>query len=220
MNIARRFTATAFAAGLAFASPAGAQITFTGYTNGCFYATVVCAPATLPGNSTASIQSLVYRNSTFSVTTSGGIAQVGNAPANPNFNNFGSFSLPSVTIDHGYNGEFFALNIFFTAPSSTLPTNINMLATLSGALSNNAGGLTVDFDNSPQMFTWDGGAFTLEIADLNLTNTVNGTTVALTGHLNLVESTVPEPGTYVLMASGLVGMAVMSRRRQAQSRAL
>lgn len=219
MNIARRLSAAAVAAGLAFASPASAQVTFTGYTNGCFYTVVACTPALTPGNSTASLASLTYRNSTFSVTTANGIAQIGNAPNNPNVNNLGSFTLPNITANEVYAGDFFLLNIFFTAPSSAMPTNVNLLATLSGTLVNSTGGLTVDFNNAEQLFSWDGGTFSLEVADLNLTNTVNGTTVAVTGNLNAVESTVPEPGTYVLMASGLVGMAVMSRRRRALSRA-
>ena len=112
-----------------------------------------------------------------------------------------------------HHDQRFVLNVFFTAPASVLPSNTTFLATISGvATTSNAGGVTINFDNYPKMFTFGGGTFTLEVADVNLSNSLMATTVAVTG--NLVATTVPEPGTYLLMASGLAGLGIMARRRR------
>ena len=213
MNIVARLTSAAVAASFALALPASAQITFTGYTNACLYTGVVpCAPETTPGARTDVHGPLTYTNSTFSVTTAGGSAQIGDAPAAVNVNNLGSFTLPNDVTSTSFNGQSFALNVFFTAPASVVPSNTSFLATLTGTVVGNTGGVTINFDNTPKMFSWSGGTFTLEVADLNITNTLAGTTVAVTG--NLIATTVPEPGTYLLMASGLAGLGMMARRRR------
>ncbi len=212
MNIAARLTSAAVAASLVFALPASAQITFTGYTNGCFYSGAACVPETTAGARTDMFGPLTYSNSTFSVTTAGGSAQIGDSPALMNVNNLGSFTLPTNPANTTFVGQSFALNVFFTAPASVVPSNTTFMAALTGTVTGNTGGATINFDNSPKMFSWDGGTFTLEVADVNITNTLGGTTVAVTG--NLIATTVPEPGTYLLMASGLAGLGMMYRRRR------
>ena len=215
MNIAARLTSAAVAS-LALAMPASAQLTFTGYTNACFYTGVVaCTPENTNIGTTDVSGPLVYRNSTFSVTTAGGSAQIGNSPATPNVNNLGSFTLPNDVSVTNFANQSFLLNVFFTAPASVLPTNTTFMALLSGTVDGNTGGVTINFDNNPKMFTYAGGTFTLEVADVFLTNTVLGTTVAVTGNLVASPSTtVPEPSTYILMASGLAGLGVVARRRR------
>lgn len=212
MNIVARLTSAAVAASFALAAPASAQLVFTGYTNACFYSGAPCTPESTNTNTTDVTGPLVYRNSTFSVTTAGGQAQIGNAPALPNVNNLGSFTLPTDVSVTNFAGQSFALNVFFTAPASVVPTNTTFMAALSGTISGNTGGVTINFDNTPKMFTFAGGTFTLEVADVFLTNTIAGTTVAVTG--NLVATTVPEPSTYILMASGLAGLGIVARRRR------
>lgn len=214
MNIAARLTSAAIAASFALAVPASAQLVFEGYTNGCFYTgVVVCTPEITPGVRTDVSGPLTYTNSTFSVTTAAGAAAIGSSPGTPNTHNLGSFSLPTDFATTVFNGQSFALNVFFTSPASVVPTNSSFLATLTGtATTTSTGGVTVNFDNSPKMFSFSGGTFTLEVADVNLTNSQLGTTVAVTG--NLIATTVPEPGTYLLMASGLAGLGIMARRRR------
>lgn len=84
MHIASRLTAVATAATLAFAVPASAQITFTGFTNGCFYTVSACTPETTAGASTDVIGPLTYTNSTFSVASFAAVAAIGETAATPN----------------------------------------------------------------------------------------------------------------------------------------
>lgn len=210
-----RMSAAALAAAV-LASTASAQVTFTGYTNGCFYTgAVACAPEITPGARTDVLGPLSYANSTFNVVSTAGSAAIGEAVATPNLNNLGSFSLPFGPSAFNFAGNSFALNVFFTAPAGVAPTNLNYLATLTGSVSDNAGGLFVDFDNTPQTFTYTGGSFTLRVNDVSMTNTGAGVNaVPVTGFVTLTSSTVPEPGTYALMAAGLAGLFVTARRRR------
>ncbi len=214
MKLVAKMTQAAVAATLAFAVPASAQ-TFTGYTNGCFYTTpgVACSPETTAGARTDVFGPLTYTNSTFNVTTAGGFAAIGNDVASPNINNLGSFSLPTgFTGTQDFGSQNFMLNVFFTAPAGVTPTNQNFMATLFGTVTGNAGGLQVNFDNTPKMFSFTGGSFMLSVADVNLTNTAAGTSIAVSGALT--SQVVPEPSTYLLMASGLAGIMIMARRRR------
>ena len=213
MNIAARFTYAALAASVALATPVAAQITFTGYTNACFYTGVVaCVPETVSGVAIDVAGALIYTNSTFSVTTAGGSAPIGNAPAAPNINNLGSFTFPNDVPTFNFADQRFALSVFFTLPAGVVPPATTFTALLSGQVMGNTGGATITFDNPLQMFAFPGGSFTLKVTDVNLTNTVLGTTAAVTG--NLIATVIPEPGTYLLMASGLAGLGIMYRRRR------
>jgi hypothetical protein len=216
MHALVRLSAAAVAA-VVLANPASAQISFTGYTNGCFYLTggPACSPETTPGTRTDVLGPLTYTNSTFNVTSSGGVAAIGEVPATPNVNNLGSISLPANSPVFNFNGNSFALNVFFTSPAGTSPTNTTFLATLTGNVIDNSGGVFFDFNNTPQNFTYNGGTFTLQVNDVSLTNTGGVNTVPLSGFINVsATTTVPEPGTYALMAAGLAGLFVTARRRR------
>jgi hypothetical protein len=215
MNTVARLSAAAIAA-LALAAPAQAQVMFTGYTNGCFYVgAVACSPETTPGARTDALGPLNYTNSTFSVMSTAGTAAIGEVVATPNLNNLGSFSLPVGPSAFNFVGNSFALNVFFTAPAGVSPTNTNYLAVLTGSVSDNAGGLFVDFDNTPTVFTYTGGSFTLRVNDVSLTNTgASVNAVPVTGFVTLTSTTVPEPSTYALMSAGLAGLFFAAKRRR------
>lgn len=207
-----RWSAAVFAAAV-LASPASAQVTFSGFTNGCFYVGMVaCAPELTPGERTDALGPLTYTNSTFSVMSTAGAAAIGEAPGTPNVNNLGSLTFPAGANPFAFTGNRFALNVMFTAPTGTTPSNWNYLAELSGAVVDNSGGVLLDFDNAPQLFTYDGGSFTFRVNDVSLTNTGGENAIALSGFITV--STVPEPGTVALLGGGLAALLLVTARRR------
>ena len=213
--VSRLSSAAMVAATLAFAAPAHAQVTFTGFTNGCFSLTT-CVPGTTSGNTTDTYGNLTYRTATFDGTTSNidGFLGLGDAPGNPNIGNLGSFSLANG--DFNYNPGNFVLRVTFTAPAGVAPSSQLFTADILGSVTGTNGGVQIDFDNNPLVFTYTGGTFTFQLNDVALIrNAASGTTsdVALTGFIR-TSSVVPEPGTYMLMATGLVGLGLVSYRRR------
>src|SRR5689334_9653 len=124
------------------------EVYLAGFTNGCFGA--ACAPG-----ATATSGGLTFSNSTFSGTTANGFRGLGGNP-NPgsNFNNLGSISLS--TAPQTYNTPF-TLQITFTAPQGITGSNsATFTATITGTVrSDNTGGIFVDFNNTPLLFTWN-----------------------------------------------------------------
>jgi hypothetical protein len=198
------------------------EVFIAGFTNGCFGAG--CTPGT-----SASIPGATYSNATFSGTTANGFRGLGgNANPGANVNNLGSLTLS--TAPNTFN-TLFLMQVTFTAPQGINGSNsANFIATVTGTVrAADDGGIFMDFDNTPQLFTFNDatcgattvpgqqttcgtGSFSFSVNDLALDP---GQTVSLTGQITGAQQTaVPEPATLFLLGSGVMGVAGAVRKRR------
>ena len=203
----------AVAVGLVLATPANA-VQFVGFTNGCFGA--ACAPTAdiTPSTITLGTTGLTYTNSTFDVSSSGGIANIGTAPASPNVDNLGSFTITSATND--YSGQHFSLLVSFSLPTGVSPTSATFTDLITGSVTQGTpgGGVFITFTSPPQTFTFDGGAFSLFVNNVSLTApaTEGSDSVPLTG--TILVTAVPEAATWAMMLLGFLGVGFVAYRRK------
>jgi len=180
-----------------------AQLYFQGTSTGCFFPVAgACA-----GSAGTAWMGLSFTGGVFQGTT---------APPQNNLNvggtatrNFGNLAVSGTPFN--YVDVPFLLMISFSAPSGVSPSAIYAASLYGSVRMADWGGVTLDFDNTPKVFSWnngtESGTFTLSVNDVDVTA---GSDAYLTG--KIVAS--PEPGTMLLVASGFAGLVPAYRRRR------
>ena len=189
----------AIAAGALAATPAAAQVQFTGTTQGCF------GGGCTPGVGPTVDSGLTYTAGGFNQTSDNtGYLSIGDI-----LNNLGSFTLAPADGMHSYAGDHFALQINFTQPGFA---NSLYSALLQGTVTDTNGSVSVNFqDPLTQLVSSTGGMFTVTVPTF-VGLTPNNTPVWVSAKF---QAAVPEPATWgmMLLGFGAMGMAMRRRRR-------
>lgn len=215
-NVATKFVTAIGAIALVAGQAAAQTVGFAGYTNGSFNA--VATPDQNSFQWTTG-GGLTYENSTFSGATAGGFAAIGNdanAMGVMELDNLGAFYLTNNPFT--YTAHTFNLRVVFTAPGAS---NQTFAAALQGAVTvDGTGGVFINFDNAPQTFAYSGvngsGTVSLSVNDLSIIAPAAGEfrIGVVSGNLTATSSVVPEPSTYLLLATGMGALGLVARRRR------
>ena len=186
------------------ATTADAQtVFFSGYTNGCFGCGT---PTQDAGLQDASVGNLTFENALFEGSTVDGFLGIGsnaNAAGVQDLQNFGGLYLGSGAFN--YNGQAFSLLVSLIEPGTH--SELYTIA-LSGRISATAGGgVKFDFDNNLRAFTIDDRGYRMYVDDVTV---FDGEDAPITGGFYAT----PEPVSLALMGTGLLGLAVVRRRRR------
>ena len=185
---------------------------FVGSTGGCFGSPCLTGSPTAsivgtPSNGSSTGATLEFNSGNFSVTDSNGIAPIGSG--NPPTDTLGLFSLTGGTGTGTFDTPF-TLFVNFTLPLGTSGNGTFFSAITGSVTDGTAGGVDIDFDNTPHLFTSAAGPFTLAVRDLSVTN--GDTNTPITGTIRTLA--VPEPATWAMMLLGFGGIGFAMRRRR------
>lgn len=159
-----------------------------------------------PFVASTSVLDLAFASSTFDNDTVGGSLDLGgNANPASNFNNLGSFSLGLTNAV--YNGNQFSLQVTFSSPSIVAGGSVTTFNdVITGTVKSGNGGVFVNFDNTPQTFTFANatakGSFTMFVNDVSI---APGQDASLTAHITGSQEPVPEPASLAILGIGMVG---------------
>jgi hypothetical protein len=221
VKILRHFAGAAAGVVLGVSVVGAQSIQFKGSTEGCFLSKSINYPDCNNTSTFGFDQSVVFFGGAFNqFTTNGnsGSVTIGDA-AHPT-SNFGYFSLGGLP--SSYTGDIFKLAIAFDDPTNVTPGAV-FQAVMYGAVDwRGDGSLKIDF-GGPQLFNFNGpvysGTFTLAINDVVLDPaTLSDPYETITGNINTnitsggVTAT-PEPATTALLATGLISLIPLARRR-------
>lgn len=134
-------------------------------------------------------------------------------PGSAAVTDLGTFTLFSGDLTN-LGSDTFDLKVSFSAPAGSGPITTYTAVLGVTVVRRGPDGLTINFNNTPDPFTFNGGTFTLAVNDVNLTEQsgFDSTSADITG--TIVTAAVPEPSTWAMIILGFAGVGFMSYRRK------
>lgn len=181
-------------------------VTVTGSTRGGFEGAAATSSATLTGTFLGfPASSLDFAGQGFSTSIAG--------DGTPAIIQIASFDLRTFS-NYNFNGHTFVLAVNFTAPTvqgGTFTANLSGSITANELIDGNES-IVIDFDNTPQIFSFAGGFLTFSVGDL-IVHEQSGF-VPLNAQITAQTTSTPEPMSMALMGTGLAGIAAVLRKRR------